>query len=359
MIGDEVNGNDAHLIQHYATVSRQVMELIPYETELKSQVEVLQALEANGPSRIAAVKAAGKKVADAKEHLDGAEGMFVMNREKERSKRREVYAANQHAEKTAIDIMTAEIEQLNVTSLQVSELGRKIEFLQSKREQLNSIVSKIFSIDPDREETYVSKMLDKAVSSFFRAHKEFAGIRDAVDTIEHAHKVVKEHYSAAIGDHSNTFALTLYYLALATQSWPKLREIPIPPSIETSSQATYVSLGILVKHLKFILDFLAKDQVVVVANVRKCYSNVIGAAKQAHSVRYKVLELRKQIVLGENYPAQAEGEISALLFRVDLEYLEKVASLDVVVKDETPIGKAAGQICEDSEQPELGPPVYA
>ncbi|KAJ3241747.1 hypothetical protein HDU78_001706 [Chytriomyces hyalinus] len=328
MLGKEANAVDVSLLQQYATVSMQIMELIPYETELKTQVEILQALEANGPGRIAAVKTAGKKVAEAREHLDGAEGMFVMNREKERSKRREVYAAAQHAERAAIDIMNSEIEQLNATSLQVSELGRKIEFLQSKRDQLDSIVSKIFSIDPDREEMQVSRMLDKAVSSFFKAHKDFAGVREAVDTIERACKVLKDKWT--ISEENSTFALSLYYSALANQSWPNLRQIPIPTTVEVE----------------------------VVANVRKCCSNVIGAARQAHSVRYKVLELRKQMVLGEKYPANAKGEVSALLFHIDLEYLEKVSNLDVVVKDENAIGKAAGQISVDSDQLELDLPKY-
>ncbi|KAJ3225356.1 hypothetical protein HDU81_007965 [Chytriomyces hyalinus] len=368
---DAVNDVVVHpLIQHYATVSMQILELIPYEAELKTQVAILQALEANGPSRIAAVKAAGKKVAEAREHLDGAEGMFVMNREKERSKRRAAFAATQHAEKTAIDNMTAEIEQLNVTSLQVSELGRKIEFLQSKREQLDSIVSKIFSIDPDREETQVSKTLDKAVSSFFRAYKDFAGIRDAIDNVERAHNLVKDVTTVGSGEHTNTAALqdmffSLHFLALANQSWPNLREMPIPASIETSAGNFFTALlannriEILGNHLKALLNFLSKEQVAVVANVRKCYSNVIGAAKQTHSVRYKVLELRKQMVLGENYPANADGETSALLFRIDLGYLDKVANLKVVVKDKTVIGKAAGQIYVDSEQLELDLPMYA
>ncbi|KAJ3266045.1 hypothetical protein HDU77_002837 [Chytriomyces hyalinus] len=349
MLGKEANAVDVSLLQQYATVSMQIMELIPYETELKTQVEILQALEANGPGRIAAVKAAGKKVAEAREHLDGAEGMFVMNREKERAKRREVYAAAQHAERAAIDIMNSEIEQLNATSLQVSELGRKIEFLQSKRDQLDSIVSKIFSIDPDREEMQVSRMLDKAVSSFFKAHKDFAGVREAVDNIERACKVLKDKWT--ISEENSTFALSLYYLALANQSWPNLRQIPIPTTVEGSGP-------ILVNHLKVLLNFLSEEQVEVVANVRKCCSNVIGAARQAHSVRYKVLELRKQMVLGEKYPANAKGEVSALLFHIDLEYLEKVSNLDVVVKDENAIGKAAGQISVDSDQLEIDLPKY-
>ncbi|KAJ3241746.1 hypothetical protein HDU78_001705 [Chytriomyces hyalinus] len=358
------------LIQHYAAVSAEIIELTPYEAELKTQVEILQALEANGPGRIAAVKAAGKKVAEAREHLDGAEGMFVMNREKERAKRREVYAAAQHAERTAIDIMNSEIEQLNATSLQVSELGRKIEFLQSKRDQLDSIVSKIFSIDPDREEMQVSRMLDKAVSSFFKAYKDFSGVRDAIDNIERAHNVVKNDTSVGSGEVTNTSVVqnmffALHFLALANQSWPNLRQMPIPASLENASPTLFTvmlaneRLTMLSRHLKALLNFLSNEQMDVVANVRKCYSNVIGAARQAHSVRYRVLELRKQMVLGETYPAKADGEMSALLFRIDLEYLEKVANLKVVVKDKTVIGKAAGQIYVDSDQLELDLPTYA
>ncbi|KAI8842767.1 hypothetical protein BJ741DRAFT_591811 [Chytriomyces cf. hyalinus JEL632] len=376
MLGEGVNAADVSLIQQYATVSMQIMELIPYEAELKTQVAILQTLEENGPSRIAAVKAASKKVADAREHLDGAEGMFVMNREKERSKRREVYAANQHAERTAIDIMTSEIEQLNATSVQVSELGRKIEFLQSKRDQLDSIVSKIFSVDPDREEMHVSRMLDKAISNFFKAHKDFAGIREAIDAIGRAHKLVTESWALS-DENSNsvllrlfshllmpnntclgTFTLALYFLTLANQSWPNLRQMPIPGSLENSGQLAFSGLTILANHFKVLLKFLSEEEVEVVANVRKCSSNVIGAARQAHSVRYKVLELRKQMVLGEDYPANAEGEVSALLFRIDLEYLEKVSNLDVVVKDENAIGKAASQIYVD-DQLELDLPTYA
>ncbi|KAI8842766.1 hypothetical protein BJ741DRAFT_591805 [Chytriomyces cf. hyalinus JEL632] len=372
MLGAEVNDVVLHpLIQHYANVSVQIIELTPYEAELKTQVKILQALEANGPGRIAAVKAASKKVAEAREHLDGAEGMFVMNREKERSKRREVYAANQHAERTAIDIMTSEIEQLNATSVQVSELGRKIEFLQSKRDQLDSIVSKIFSVDPDREEMHVSRMLDKAISNFFKAYKDFAGVRDAIDAIERALILVKSDTSVGNGDHTNIVVLqnmffALHFLALANQSWPNLRQMPIPRSLENSSPTLFMAmmaserLELLTSHLKALLNFLSKEQVEVVANVRKCYSNVIGAARQAHSVRYKVLELRKQMVLGENYPANADGgEMSALLFRIDFEYLDMVANLKVVVKDKTVIGKAAGQIYVDSDQLELDLPTYA
>ncbi|KAJ3106706.1 hypothetical protein HK100_003699, partial [Physocladia obscura] len=245
----------------------------------------------------------------------------------------------------AIDRDSVELSNLR-TSIAHSEWVL-VEYDQ-KRTEFAEVVSKLFVTQPDHEEEYYSRVLDRAVKIFYKNYLDVVNVKAALRSVTRAHNLMARDTRIGGGEYINIAAVenmffSLHFLDLAHSYWPNLKRIEISNLLESDkfSSISTARLDILKSHIANTQNFLNNEVATVTLSLQKTFEKLDVLSNQLANARLRVLESRLQTATNDA-PRILQPGSRDLLFKLDKTFLKNVVQDKVAVSNEEEIGRAAG-----------------
>ncbi|KAJ3285051.1 hypothetical protein HDU79_007621 [Rhizoclosmatium sp. JEL0117] len=325
-----------------------------------------------------------KELAEAVNHLEsvketqtGATSVFRRGSIKVRNRNAEFQLTTppQKQDDDAAKLMEAQSREqsivLSITNLKQrlktntkfhERLVQETEPLAALRSDLVSLVAKYFFMHPSTEESYFSKQLDHAIDEFFIAHKDSHNLKTAAINVHRGVKLLKQDKGVVSANKDvdivalEDIIFSLHFLQLANTFWPNLRSIAMPDSFDKikgsgkggSQRDNWAMaserLNMLKAHLSETADFLKKEQKTNIEVLNSVFMRIMDVSDKLKLVRFKMMEAKlMSLVPGTEKRTVKDSQWKRIL-EPDINFMKKVAVLDIVVKGVEEIGRAVGQI---------------
>ncbi|KAJ3082811.1 hypothetical protein HK100_009580, partial [Physocladia obscura] len=216
------------------------------------------------------LKESQEKLKKANNEMETAMGYIMPSKKKEM---KEIAAGK--VEKATHDLNAIEksIERDNVelSNLRnsITDTDWIVTEYERNRAEVAEIIVKVFIMQPDHEEEYYSKVLDRAVKLFYKNYTDKVNIKAALRSVTRAHNLMQYDTRIGGGEHINIAAVenmffSLHFLDLAHSYWPDLKQVEISNQLEDVMGEWFVSvstarLDILKAHIVGTQTFLNKE----------------------------------------------------------------------------------------------------
>ncbi|KAJ3342878.1 hypothetical protein HDU83_005920 [Entophlyctis luteolus] len=286
----------------------------------------------------------------------GLESPFTIIRHKEeaRAKKAKEYFDSKEVERAlAVNVgtMSAQIEECKA---QAQALTAQFTEFAALRDKMASMAASILVMVADSQEQIFTKFLDDEIKSIFTACTKIRNLKMAHEYANRAVTTVLPAGPIGGGERTNAdgiqrMFLCLHYLENANAVYFPLRTaLPLPTTIDNldafftqNSERLYT----LQSYAQDVRKFLRSELTAAYVTAQEAVSNAVGIAEKVRTVRSRVLQ-RQINTAGINTPLSHDDvvDVTRSVFEVNVDTLNKMASGDVVVKNEKQIGKCLGQV---------------
>ncbi|KAJ3012841.1 UNVERIFIED_CONTAM: hypothetical protein HDU68_000996 [Siphonaria sp. JEL0065] len=284
---------------------------------------------------------------------------FMMNKDQERTKRRNYVSVAMAREQEILDLLQTQSGQLQEGRNFVEQCSAQ---LSANRAEFAMVVLKLMNRIGDYDELYYSKLVETAVADFFKATKKGNNIMEATELVGFASIIFRD-VDLGGSDHTHVngipdIACAMHHLEIANQIYAPMRSQRLPVERCNSDVFGFApsSLGAIRKHVNTLKPYLATELLHTRREITVSHTNLIRISERVKILRRKLLTYNLPIEDGVSVPHYTDTDFD-ILFPQELHRVSKVANLNEQFESEQDVGRAVGLVYPDLSLNEYVDPI--